>query len=175
MPLPAPNLDDRQYSDILAQAKSLIPRYAPAWTDYNESDPGIALLELFSWMTEMVIYRLNQVPDLNYIKFLEMAGITLTPAQPAHAELTFTLARPDLGSVDIPMTTQVATAGSGGNPPIVFETDQPLTALSAALKAVQSFDGNAYAVQTTKNTTAGQWFYPFGAHARAGSALALGL
>src|ERR1043166_9367093 len=43
MPLQAPNLDDRQCSDIVAEAKTLIPRYAPEWTNFNESDPGITL------------------------------------------------------------------------------------------------------------------------------------
>src|SRR5689334_13734582 len=161
MPLPAPNLDNRRFDDILAEAKSLIPRYAPAWTDYNESDPGIALLELFAWMTDILIYRLNQVPELNYVKFLELIGISPIPAQPARAELTFTLSRPDLGSVTIPQNTQVATSGGGANPPIVFETDEALIALGAALKAVQSFDGFSYTVETTKNSTPGQWFYPF--------------
>src|SRR6266404_5668803 len=108
MPLNAPNLDDRRFNDLLAEAKALIPRYAPAWTDYNESDPGIAMLELFAWMTEIMIYRLNQVPERNYVKFLEMAGITPRPAQPAHVELTFRLSRPDIPSVIIPKGSQVS-------------------------------------------------------------------
>jgi predicted phage baseplate assembly protein len=174
VPLIAPNLDDRRYDDILAQAKALIPRYAPAWTDHNPSDPGITLLELFAWMTEMIIYRLNQVPERNFIKFLEMVGIKARPAQPAQAELTFTVARPDIPFVIVPKSAQVATADPGGNPPLVFETDEALIALGAQLNAVQSFDGFAYSVETTKNNAAGQWFFPFGPHAREGSALLLG-
>ena len=34
------------------------------------------------------MYRLNQVPDLNYIKFLQLIGIELAPAQPARADVT---------------------------------------------------------------------------------------
>ncbi|HLJ46305.1 MAG TPA: putative baseplate assembly protein [Bryobacteraceae bacterium] len=174
MPLNAPNLDDRRFEDILAEAKALIPRYAPAWTDYNESDPGIAMLELFAWMTEMVIYRLNQVPERNYVKFLEMVGITPTPARPAIAELTFALSRPDAVSVTVPQGTRVAAPNASGQPPLVFETDEPLIAIGAGLNAVQTFDGYSYTVQTTKNAAAGQWFYPFGPHANPGSALMLG-
>ena len=44
MPLQAPNLDDRRFADILAEATTLIPRYAPEWTNHNESDPGIVML-----------------------------------------------------------------------------------------------------------------------------------
>ena len=92
MALEAPNLDDRTFNDLVAQAKTLIPRYTPEWTNFNESDPGITLLELFAWMTDIIIYRLNQVPERNYIKFLQLLGIQVNPAAPANAALTFKLA-----------------------------------------------------------------------------------
>lgn len=172
MPLQAPILDDRTFDQILAQAKLLIPRYAPAWTNQSETDPGITLMELFAWMTEMLLYRVNQVPDRNYIKFLELLGIKLTPARPAHAELTFTLTSSNVQTVIIPAGTQAAS--SDASPPLVFETDEALIALGAKLKALQSFDGFSYELVTTANGAAGQWYYPFGPHAREGSALLLG-
>ena len=105
MPLTPPNLDDRRFADIVAEAKTLIPRYAPEWTNFNETDPGITFVELFAWMSEILIYRLNQVPNRNYIKFLQLIGIELKPAQPARAELSFTPSRPDLVSVIIPQSS----------------------------------------------------------------------
>jgi len=173
MPLTAPNLDDRTYSDIVAEAKTLIPRYAPEWTNFNESDPGITLVELFAWMTEILAYRLNQVPDLNYIKFLQLIGIELQAAQPATADLTFSVARPDIVSVIVPEGTQVAAAGSSTTP-IIFETDEDLIAIGAILAGVQSFDGTSYTVLTNQNDSSGQWFYPFGQNPQAGSALLIG-
>ena len=77
MPLPTPTLDDRHFQDIVDQVKSMIPRYCPEWTDHNVSDPGVTLIELFAWMTDMLLYRVNQAPDKNYIKFLELIGIQL--------------------------------------------------------------------------------------------------
>jgi hypothetical protein len=173
VPLVAPNLDDRTFADIVAEVKTLIPRYTPEWTDLNESDPGITLIELFAWMTDMLLFRLNQVPERNYIKFLQLLGIELEAAQPARAELTFTLSRPDIKTAIVPLETQVAVSG-GSDKPIVFETDEALVALGAVLKAVMSFDGFSYSLETTKNATPGQWFYPFGANAHEGSALMLG-
>jgi predicted phage baseplate assembly protein len=172
MPLAAPNLDDRTFDQILAQAKLLIPRYAPAWTNQSEADPGITLMELFAWMTEMMLYRLNQVPERNYIKFLELLGIELKPAEPATAELTFALTPSSPATVIIPQATQAAAAG--GDQPVVFETDEALIALSAQLKALQVFDGFGYQVVTNANGAAGQWYYPFGPNAHEGSALLLG-
>ncbi|MCU1332248.1 MAG: hypothetical protein JWM08_1240 [Candidatus Angelobacter sp.] len=172
MPLQAPILDDRTFDQILAQAKLLIPRYAPAWTNQSETDPGITMMELFAWMTEMLLYRVNQVPDRNYIKFLELLGITLTPARPAHAELTFTLTSSNVQTVIIPAGTQAAS--SDASPPLIFETDEAVIALGAKLKVLQSFDAFSFEVVTTANGAAGQWYYPFGPHAREGSALLLG-
>jgi hypothetical protein len=171
MPLQAPILDDRTFEQIVSQAKLLIPRYAPTWTNQSETDPGITMMELFAWMTEMTIYRLNQVPQLNYIKFLQLLGIELKPAEPAHVDVTFTLASSALQTVIIPLGTQIAAAGS---PPLVFETDEALVALGAKLKALQVYDGFSYSVVTTANGAAGQWFYPFGPNAREGAALMLG-
>ncbi|MGA2086179.1 MAG: hypothetical protein ABSG60_11720, partial [Terracidiphilus sp.] len=175
MPLQAPNLDNRQYADIVAQAKTLIPRYAPEWTNFNDSDPGMTLVQLFAWMTEILIYRINQVPDLNYIKFLQLLGIELQPAQPAVANLTFNLARPDLSYAIVPQGTQVAAAGSSSSSqPIVFETDTSLIAIGPAITAIQSFDGFAYSNLTSRNNNAGQWFYPLGQNPQPGSALLIG-
>lgn len=72
MPIPLPNLDDRSYRDLVEEAQALIPALHPAWTDHNPSDPGIALVELLAWLTEMVLYRVNQVPDENYRTFLKL-------------------------------------------------------------------------------------------------------
>lgn len=174
MALEPPVLDDRTFADLFAEARSLIPRYAPEWTDHNDSDPGIALLQLLSWLTEATIYRLNRVPELHYIKFLRLLGIQTSAARPATVDVTFTLSRPDVDSVIVPKDTQIATAGSEGRPPVVFSTPRALVALGAKLVAVQSFDGFAYSDVTGHNGTAGQWFAPFGAHARDGAALLLG-
>ncbi len=91
MSLPAPNLDDRSFSKIVEEAKKMITKYCPQWTDFNESDPGITLIELMAWMTEMMIYRINRVPDKNYIKFLELMGVSLRPQQPSSAWIVFTV------------------------------------------------------------------------------------
>jgi predicted phage baseplate assembly protein len=172
--LEPPNLDDRTFADLFAEARSLIPRYAPEWTDHNDSDPGITLLQLLAWLTDQTIYRLNRVPERNYVKFLQLLGIQTRPARPATVDVTFTLSRPDVDAVIVPKGTQIATAGSQGRPPVVFETPKALVALGAKLVALQSFDGFAYSDVTAANGTAGQWFAPFGAHAHPGAALLLG-
>src|SRR5947209_6531638 len=113
MPLPTPSLDDRHFQDIVDQAKRLIPHYCREWTDHNVSDPGVTLIELFAWMTDMLLYRVNQVPDKNYIKFLELIGVQLEEPRAATAPVTFYLSTylstAQSAEVTIPADTEVAT------------------------------------------------------------------
>ncbi len=172
-----PVIDDRRYDDILAEMRTRIARYTPewqpVWSDLNDSDPGITLVQLFAWLSEMLLYRMGRVPELNYLKFLQLLGIELAPAQPARTEISFpVLASHPQPSVTIPALTQVA-ADSGGLP-VVFETERPLIALNARLDAVQSFDGYAYRVLSQENAGALEGFEPFGPLAVDGAALLLG-
>ena len=80
--LEAPDLDDRTWEQIVAQARALIPTYAPNWTDHNPSDLGITLIELFAWLVEGMIFRLNRVPDKNLIEFSEPDRDHARPADP---------------------------------------------------------------------------------------------
>lgn len=77
MSLPVPNLDNLEFKNLVEEAKSLIPVYAPQWTNFNPSDPGITLVELFAWFCEMISYRVDQVPEENYLSFLKLLGVEL--------------------------------------------------------------------------------------------------
>jgi len=89
MPLPTPNLDDRNYDQLTAEGLALIPRNFPQWTDYNPSDPGITLLELFAFVVEAAIYEINRVPDRSLLAFAALAGVTPNDGE----TITQTLAR----------------------------------------------------------------------------------
>ena len=126
MGLPVPNLDDRTFQDLVREARSMIPRYCPEWTDHNLSDPGITLIELFAWMVDVLLYRLNRVPEKNYIKFMDLVGVKLAPAGPATADVSFRLSAAQQSSVVIPAGTQVATIRTETEEAISFTTDADL-------------------------------------------------
>lgn len=140
-----PNLDDRQWKDLVADARGLIPTYASQWTDHNPSDLGMALIELFAYLVEGLTYRLNRVPEKNYIAFLNLLGITRDPQTPARAFLTFTAA--PAVPVLVPKGTQAQTRASEADAPIVFETDEDVTVLPTNLKValqIRSLLSNLY-------------------------------
>jgi Baseplate J-like protein len=124
--LPSPNLDDRTFDDIVEDVKRLIPRYCPEWTNHNPSDPGITLVELFAWMTELILYRLNRVPDKVYVTLLDLIGISLRPPQPARSLLTFKLVEGYRGQQWVRKGTQVASELTAEGEPLIFETERDL-------------------------------------------------
>jgi predicted phage baseplate assembly protein len=142
--LPAPNLDDRKFQDIVDEAKRLIPRYCPEWTNHNLSDPGVALIELFAWMSELVLFRLNQVPDRLYTKFLDLVGIEQFPPSVAHVDLTFWLSAVLDHAVAVPAGTEVTTGVvTSGGQEVVFTTVEDLViSPPRLLAAVTAADGD---------------------------------
>jgi len=133
MALPVPNLDDRRFQDLVDEAKRLVQQRCPEWTDHNVSDPGVTLIELFAWMTDQVVYRLNRVPDRNYVKFLELIGVTLFPPTAASTQVTFWLAAPQPSVVTIDAGTQVATLRTDTSEAIAFATTEDLPIVPCAL------------------------------------------
>lgn len=173
MPLEAPQLDNRKFEDLLREAQLRIPRYAPEWTDFNESDPGITIVQLFAWLTEMMLYRMNRVPERNYIKFLQLIGLELQPAQPATAHLTVTAKQGAPNVRSIPRRAQVQAQPLEGEP-LIFETLDGLDLIRVPLADVQVFDGAAFERVSELNQSAATAFPPFGWIPQVGSALYLG-
>ena len=88
MPITIPSIDDRRYQDLLDEALTRIPVYTPEWTNFNKSDPGVTLIEIFAFLTETLLYRSNQIPERNRRKFLELLGVPLQPASAARGLVT---------------------------------------------------------------------------------------
>ena len=115
MTLPAPNLDDRRFQDLVDDAKRLVQQRCPGWTDHNVHDPGVTLIETFAYMTDQLLYRLNRVPDRVYVKFLELIGVRLFPPTAARGGVTFWLSAPLPDDVLVPAGTEVATSRASGS------------------------------------------------------------
>jgi hypothetical protein len=88
MPITIPTIDDRRYQQLRADALARIPLHNPEWTNFNSSDPGVTLLELFAFLTESLLYRSNQIPERNRRKFLTLLGVPLQPAAAAEGLIT---------------------------------------------------------------------------------------
>ncbi|AFZ24183.1 hypothetical protein Cylst_1935 [Cylindrospermum stagnale PCC 7417] len=124
--LPKSNLDDRTFQDLVEECILRIPRYCPEWTNYNPSDPGMTLIELFAWLTDQMLLRFNQVPQRNYVTFLELLGVRLLAPAPAVSDITFYLSAALPTSYTIPAGVEIATVRTETEEAITFATDRQL-------------------------------------------------
>jgi hypothetical protein len=118
MAIPPPPLDGRDYGQLLAGARALARERAPQWTDMSAGDPGEVLLELFAYLTEALVYRVDRLPERMYAAFLDLIGASLEPPSAADAVLRFTRTGSGAGAggpVPIPRGTRVGAAGGGAS------------------------------------------------------------
>lgn len=146
--LPKSNLDDRTYKDLIEECLLRIPRYCPEWTNFNPSDPGITLVELFAWLTDQMLLRFNQVPRRNYVAFLELLGIRLQPPSPAQVDVTFYLTQALAQPYGIAAGTEIATPRNMGEDSVVFTTNSTLV---IGIPSIRSFFKAETAEQTPRN------------------------
>ena len=90
MPIEIPTIDDRRYQQLVDDSLARIPNHTPEWTNFNASDPGVTLVQVFAFLTESLLYRANQIPERNRLKFLQLLGVPLQPASSAIGLITIT-------------------------------------------------------------------------------------
>jgi hypothetical protein len=133
-----PSLDKRSAEDIVAQAKALVSSYTLEWT--QEGELGLALFYLFSRLMEVLIDRLNQVPEKNFLAFLDVSGVVPLPPRAAKAPVRFILADGAENDGFVPQGTQLATSLPPEQEPLTFETEKHLIVSRSQLKMLFSHD-----------------------------------
>jgi predicted phage baseplate assembly protein len=173
----APEIDARTFDELIAEARRRIPQYVPEWTDHNVSDPGITLVELFAWLTETMLYQMNQIPEKSLVKFLELVDQRRQPPEPARAHITMF---PKASAIDgrkaaiqiVKGTRFVADAQTEGQPS-VFETERSISILPLSLALVGKLDADERFSELS-TVKAARSFKPFGDHPQVDGAFYLG-
>src|SRR5690349_12380825 len=135
MPIEPPKLDDLRYDRVVEDLIRRIPVYAPEWTDHNDSDPGITLIQLFGHLAEQIGYRLNRVPEKNHVELLKLLGVKLLPARAAHTVLALLLNDPAT-MIGATLPAFAKARAKKGEPPPVFETDVAIDVVPAEARAL---------------------------------------
>ena len=173
--LPAPSLDDRTFQSLVDEAKRLVQRRCPEWSDHNVSDPGVTLIEAFAQMVDQLIYRLNRVPDLNYVKFLELIGVELRPPAAARGGVTFWLSAPQPQTVLVRAGTEVATPRTDIHEPVVFTTTADLDIVPCTFERAGLMPAGGSPSDVTAALSGPDGFACFSAAPTPGDALLIGL
>src|SRR3989442_188107 len=122
-------LGDRTYDQILRDTVARIPVHTPEWTNFNASDPGITLLELFASIADPIYYRLDLIPERVRLKFLRLTGLPLRPASAARGVVVLTNERGAARVVTLPAGLPLAAG------PVPFATDNSLDVLPLEMRA----------------------------------------
>jgi len=147
----APQIDSRSEAQLFQALVQDLKRQERLHIDAEggDRDPlAEALLRVFARYCELIIQRLNKVPDKNQAAFLDVLNVSRIPPVPAQVPLTFTpvkklpreLPRTRLPIV-VPRCTQVAAASGGGeSEPVVFETTRDLALTNIELRQILALD-----------------------------------
>lgn len=116
MPIPFYNLHDQTAEQLADEMIRQIPAHTPEWRNPAPGDPGRALIDLFAWMGDKLLYRINLLPERQRLMFLRLLDMPMRPATPARGLLQLRHAAPkDTTLAEVPARTLV----SG---PVEFET-----------------------------------------------------
>jgi hypothetical protein len=131
MPLPLPRLDDRSFDQLLREAKAVVQQHCPAWTDLSPSDPGTTLLEVFAYLTEVMLYRLNRIPEKVHVALLNLLGVA--PLPPAAARVTLVFSRSGDTGRELRVAAGMRVSDPAGG--VVFTTLEDAVLVAGAASA----------------------------------------
>ncbi|MBV9883799.1 MAG: hypothetical protein JO276_12395, partial [Sphingomonadaceae bacterium] len=169
IPLSAP-LDDIDFDALVEIGRSILPSLAPEWTDYNESDPGITLLELLAWIADTQIYSIARDRTDERSAMASLLGIANEGARPAEGAL---LPRDRIGvHKEVRAGTRLTPAGACA-PRLEVAADTPLWPVEVSSVVVETADGAVD--HTTANARPRAPYAPFGDPPSRDAALRVGL
>lgn len=135
--VPQVDYTSRDYTSIRNDLISLIPFYNPEWTNRDAADFGITLIELFSYMGDVLNYYIDRSANEAFIttasqrdNVLQLARLlSYSPTQSTASNVTVTFQNDTASPIVVPAKTQVATTNvsSATSSQIIFETDSAVT------------------------------------------------
>jgi hypothetical protein len=121
MPIPRYQLDDLNFQQLVQEMVARIPAHTPEWTNPQEGDPGHTIIDLFAWLADTLLYRVNLIPERQRLEFLRLLNLPMRPALSATGLVVLALAK---GNVEQAATVPRYTTVTG---PVAFETDAEIT------------------------------------------------
>jgi len=128
--LPQVDYTSRDYASIRDDLIALIPNFTPQWTSRDANDVGIVLLELFSYLGDLLNFQIDRAANESYlgtstqrdtvIAIASLLNYTPNGNSPASGIVTFS--NSGASDVVVPKGTQVSTSSDGVNPSIIFTT-----------------------------------------------------
>ena len=123
MPITQPVIDDRRFGQLVDETLARARVHTPEWTNFNQSDPGVTLVQLFSFLAENILYRANLTPERQRTKFLQLLRVPLAPASAAQGLVAIANVRGEAKSQTLAADMEVKAG------PVSFRTQLGLDVL----------------------------------------------
>ena len=163
------NIDDKSFDDFFREGRDKIPSLSPDWTDHNLSDPGITLLELFSWLHELDLYKASVVTDKHIQKFAQIYGFGKLPAVSSVVWLNFAV-KEGFEKRFLTRGSSIKTFSRGKL--INFKTLNSAYINKSRIDNITFFNGGRYLSVPSEKISKG--YYLFGTEAEEGSIFYIG-
>lgn len=76
------------WESVVKRLRQQIAENYPGWTDHNAHDPGITIMELFVWLTQVQQYHAAQIGMSHWEKFRKLSGIPRELRRPGRTLVT---------------------------------------------------------------------------------------
>jgi hypothetical protein len=131
----APTIDyfSRDFDSLRTDLLNLIPYFTPEWTDRNPNDLGVVLVELFSYLGDILHFYIDRrAQDLylptaftrqSVVNLLKLIDYNVPGKQAATADILFVITDPPYDeAITIPRATRLEAPAGTGDQPVKFET-----------------------------------------------------
>ena len=161
--VPQVDYTSRDFTALRNDMVSLIPNFAPLWTNRDSADFGMVLIDLFAYMGDNLNYYIDRAANEAYIttasqrdNVVQLATLLdYIPTKPTAATVTLTFQNSTGTPIVVPALTQVATTtvSSGTTSQIVFETVSAVTvpAISGTVNGSATVTANQGVTITNEN------------------------
>lgn len=163
--VPQVDYTSRDYSAIRDDLIALIPVFAPTWTNRDPSDFGIALIELFSSMGDVLHHYIDRSANEAFItKASQRESVLLLanllnyiPTESTASTVTLTFQNSTASPITVPALTKVATSTvvSANSTQVIFETNAAVTVPAKSGSVNGSVTATATQGETISNEVIG--------------------
>jgi hypothetical protein len=156
------SLDDTNFEQLVELARSMLPEYAPRWTDHNRHDPGIMLIELLAWVADQQIYALGRERRDERYGYAALLGLRPHGPHPARGLLWRAGNQPPARAGMLLKRGATVSTARTESPDFIVEHDVYLTRASIAGMQTVLPDGSAVALAFDAGNPGRPAFAPFG-------------
>ncbi len=163
---PSVVIDGRDARKLLADILARRPGYTPEWLA-DDQNAGNGLAAIAARYLEAIVQRLDRSPVKSKMAFLDLAGLSLIPAQAARAPVVFQLADTSAGGSAPARTPVAAPPPPGSTEQILFETEYAIGVTAGKLAQIVSlWPGRDEYIDHTPTFASGQPIEPFATRLR---------